>query len=143
MVQSADDPSNFKTRGEQQIGKLTGVIVVSGALRQQRNQRKKKSAAARSPTLEKHISHQKRHLLTYEMKKACELQTDGTITFAKVDELDAISSIVPYLFQPNCTFRKGWAVRPPVGKMYGAKYIHRYRKDVEEFYRLEERDEKD
>lgn len=78
-------------------------------------------------------------LLAYTKRSLINMKGAGGLAVVSAPELprkmvDAAARYPPQDVAMVTSLRQGWARRPAKGKMYGAKYIHLYIKDVQELF---------
>ena len=95
---------------------------------------------------DKHICRPARlpsDIVSVALRYAYKLVEDGEVDFINTrligGDLDNDDELDPF-FDDNLpdyspvSFEKGWALRAGYGKIYGAKYIEKYKKDIDELY---------
>ena len=141
--ESDSDPCTIQSPYATKKGKVTGVASVMGNhyFARRRKAWKKHTITVHDPE-ENEFPKERQDMISYALRKSLHLQSCGDLTFSTAKGMtDTKRHFVPADFSaPH--LKSGWAKRPRIGKMYGPKYIEKFRPDIQELYLFGEVDKK-
>lgn len=121
-------------KGENETGKLTGIVIFGKSNLVMREKRWKKRNSRLAV-----VKQSKKDLTAYALEKTLQLQEHGEIVFTRAtDDNNNLRPIVPKNFSLLTKFEEGWALRKGPGHMYGEKYTRHFRGDIEDQYQMGE-----